>query len=365
MKHRVLFILHLPPPVHGAAMVGKYIHDSRLINSVFDSKFINLALAKDLDDIGKGGWTKLKNFVKRLIEITRMVREEKPTLCYVTPNAKGGAFYKDFIVVILLKFMGQRVVTHYHNKGVIVRQDKLLDNLLYTRFFKHLQVILLAEALYSDVSKYVARKDISICPNGIPTSLNTGNFVRKNAMCINLLFLSNMMEAKGVWDLLEACRLLKERNYTFQCHFVGKWSDIGQGVFKQIRIEKNIDDVTIAHGAKYDEEKEEYMQQADIFILPTHDECFPLVLLEAMEYNLPCISTNEGGISNIIEEGCTGYIVEKKNPQALAEKIAYLIDHPEIRQAMGEAGREKYLKEFTLERFEERMVEVLKNIIST
>lgn len=54
MKPRILFILHLPPPVHGAAMMGQYIHDSKVINERFDCHYINLTTAKTLQDIGKG-----------------------------------------------------------------------------------------------------------------------------------------------------------------------------------------------------------------------------------------------------------------------------------------------------------------------
>ena len=55
MKNSILFVLHLPPPVHGAAMVGKYIKDSKLINSEFGCHYINLTIASSLEDIGKVG----------------------------------------------------------------------------------------------------------------------------------------------------------------------------------------------------------------------------------------------------------------------------------------------------------------------
>lgn len=51
----ILFIMHMPPPVHGAAMVGKYIHDSRVIKEAFDCHYINLTTARDLADIGRVG----------------------------------------------------------------------------------------------------------------------------------------------------------------------------------------------------------------------------------------------------------------------------------------------------------------------
>lgn len=168
MKQKILFIMHMPPPVHGAAMVGQYIHDSKLINDKFDSHCINLTTAKNLQDIGKVGIRKLIDFYALLRKIRRNLKTTNPDLVYVTPNACGGAFYKDYIVVQMIKRMGYQVVVHYHNKGVATRQNSFLDNILYQRFFKGIKVILLSECLYSDVMKYVKREDVFVCPNGIP-----------------------------------------------------------------------------------------------------------------------------------------------------------------------------------------------------
>lgn len=149
-------------------MVGQYIHDSKLINREFDCHYINLTIAKNLQDIGKVGIRKLFDFIKLLKKIRHEVKVVKPQLVYVTPNACGGAFYKDYIVVQMIKRMGYQVVVHYHNKGVATRQNRFLDNILYQRFFKGIKVILLSECLYSDVMKYVKREDVFVCPNGIP-----------------------------------------------------------------------------------------------------------------------------------------------------------------------------------------------------
>lgn len=356
-KEKVFFILHLPPPVHGAAMMGKYIHDSKIINENIVSKYINLTLAKDMQDIGKGGIRKLRDFIMLLMHIRKEVKRFKPELCYVTPNAKGWAFYKDFVVVEMLKVMGQKVVVHYHNKGVAKRQDKLLDNFLYKCFFKNLKVILLAEQLYSDIQKYVARKNVYFCPNGIPEQKERP--VSKEHDGFNILFLSNMMEAKGVWDLVDACKILKDKGRKFKCHFVGKWSDISEKDFKNRINEFGLTDIVCAYGAKYGEEKKQFFEIVDCFILPTHNECFPLVLLEAMEQSIACISTDEGGIKGIIDENVTGFIVTQKSPKELAEKIEILMNNPTLCKEMGKAGRTKFENEFTLEKFENRFRDIL------
>ena len=64
----------MPPPVHGAAMMGKYIYDSKIINETFDCHYFNLTLAKNLEDIGKGGLKKLRDFITQLKDIRKEVK---------------------------------------------------------------------------------------------------------------------------------------------------------------------------------------------------------------------------------------------------------------------------------------------------
>ena len=105
MVPTVLFILHLPPPVHGAAMVGQYIRDSKLINSTFDCHYINLTTAESLQDIGKVGLKKLWRFLMLLITVFRYVRQVKPRLVYITPNYAVVPSIRICVVVQMLKWM--------------------------------------------------------------------------------------------------------------------------------------------------------------------------------------------------------------------------------------------------------------------
>lgn len=372
MKPKILFIMHMPPPVHGAAMVGQYIHDSKLINGEFDCHYINLTTAKNLQDIGKVGMRKLFDFFKLLRKIRHEVKVVKPQLVYVTPNACGGAFYKDFVVVQMLKRLGCQVVVHYHNKGVVTRQDRRLDNALYRRFFKDIKVILLSECLYDDVKKYVKRDDVFVCGNGIP-SASIESFVSApfdtaspEDKIPHLLFLSNLLISKGVVVLLDSLKVLKEKGCRFVCDFVGgETVEMDAAMFQAEVVKRGLEGMVVYHGRKYGKDKEAFLNGADIFVFPTfyHNECFPLVLLEAMQHRLPCVSTTEGGIPGIIDEGKTGFLVPKYNAAILANKIEFLLSDSAMRQRMGEAGREKFEKEFTLEVFEKRIVEIINHCL--
>lgn len=360
MKPTVLFILHLPPPVHGAAMVGKYIHDSKLINDTFDCHYINLTTAKNLQDIGKGGVRKLWKFCRLLARILYSVRTIKPQLVYVTPNACGGAFYKDFVVVQLLKAMGCKVVVHYHNKGVKTRQDRWLDDKLYRRFFRGLKVILLAESLYDDVKKYVRREDVFICPNGIPDTLNHEPVAERHNAVPHILFLSNLLVSKGVIVLLDALKILKDKGYSFVCDFVGgETAEIDARRFAQEVDARGLNQLAVYQGKKYGDEKEKFFEKSDVFVFPTfyHNETFGLVNLEAMQHKLPVISTDEGGIQDVVKEGENGLIAFKENPQSLAACIETLLGDKELREKMGEDGYRKFKDYFTLSAFEQHFVQ--------
>jgi glycosyltransferase involved in cell wall biosynthesis len=81
-----------------------------------------------------------------------------------------------------------------------------------------------------------------------------------------------------------------------------------------------------------------------------------------MQHSLPTTSTFEGGIRSIIDDGKTGFLVPQKDAKALAEKLELLMNNPELRKKMGEAGRAKYEQEFTLKEFEKRLKEILTKI---
>lgn len=364
-KKRILYILHMPPPIHGAAVVGKYIHDSVLINSKFECRYINLAMAGSLEDIGKFSLQKVKMLVELMKEIRKEVKGFKPNLVYVTPNAKGGAFFKEFVIVLVLKGMGCKVVVHYHNKGVSTKQDEWLFNLLYKRFFKDLKVILLGKSLYQDVKKYVKWEDVYICPNGIPEEVrNKKEVVKGDNPLPRLLFLSNLIESKGVIVLLDALKILKDKGYSIICDFVGgETAEIDAKRFDEEVKKRGLNEFAVYQGRIYGNEKNAEIEECDIFVLPTRNDCFPLVILEAMLHGKPVVTTPIGAITDIVENEVTGFIVEQNNSYQLADKIALLIESEELRIRMGEKGQRKFLCEFTLEKFERNMCEILSQLV--
>jgi len=362
---KILFILHFPPPVHGAAMVGKYIKDSAIINSSFNCNYINLSTSTNVAEIGKNGWSKWKRFFEILLEVFKAIKKNKPDLVYLTLTASGLGFFKDAVVVFLVKTFDIKIVYHFHNKGVSKHQHKSIYNFFYKRVFKKAWVILLAPQLYADFKKYVATDKVIYCPNGIPEQPIANVTQKPLNVPPQILFLSNLIESKGVYILLKACKILKVKQLAFRCIFVGGDGDISGEVFQNKVIESNLEDNVFYLGKKFGSDKEQIYSEANIFTLPTYyyKECFPLVLLEAMQHGLPIVSTREGGIPTMIKEDETGYLVDQNNAEELAEKLEHLILNPELSTSMGAKGRERFQNKFTLKIFENKLIKTFEKII--
>ena len=171
---KILFILHYPPPIHGSSLVGGYIKASRIINETFDCRYINLGTSASVEEIGKNPAGKMIRYIRLIWQVKKELIFFRPSLCYLTISSKGAGFYKDALIVFLVRLFGVKPVYHFHNKGVITRQERFFDNILYRFVFRNADVILLSKHLYTDVSKYVPEERVHYCPNGIPDVESAG-----------------------------------------------------------------------------------------------------------------------------------------------------------------------------------------------
>ena len=359
-KPRILFVLHLPPPVHGAGLMGEQVRACVERTDAFGSRFINLSASSTVESVGRIGLNKLL-FMRRLLgEVCRTVREWHPDLVYMTPSATMPGLLKDALVARLVRRKGCKLVLHFHNKGVVSRQDHLLDDGLYRMLFRDASVILLSRLLYPDVRKYVPEERVEYCPNGV--SVPTLVLPSPPAAVPRILFLSNMIRSKGVSVLVDACKALHERGIPFRCSLVGALSADypGDSLVAEIR-EKGLEDCVAYEGPRYGDEKWKAFAEADVFAFPTFypEECFPLVVLEAMGSGLPVVTTTEGALPEMVREGVDGFICPKKDPVALADALERLLSDPDLRARMGECSRARYDALFTREQFEKKMIDIL------
>ena len=347
MKKRILFIVPLPPPVHGSAMMCQYIKNSRLINDTFHCDYVNLSTSRRMDEIGKRSVKKIFRFIGSYFSVLGKLFTHHYDACYLAITCHGMGFLKDAPFVVLCKLFGRKVVIHQHNKGMANDVDRWPYRWLLPLVYRNTTVILLSWKLYPDVKKVVKREQVMICPNGIPDIDQIPH--RQPHTIPHLLFLSNLIESKGVIDLLDACKILKDKGYRFVCNFVGgETKDINAERFNAEVKKRGLDQTVCYLGSKYGESKMKQYADNDMLVFPTCNDCFPLVLLEAMQHGLSVVTTDEGGITDVVLDGVNGLICRKHDSKDLANKIGFLLDNPQVAFDMGRKGKNLYEERFTL-----------------
>ena len=364
-KPRILFITPLPPPVHGSAMVSQYIKDCKELQEELVCDFVNLSTSRNIDEIGKKSLMKYIRFIGAYFITFWKLLTHRYALCYLAITCHGMGFLKDAPFVLLCKLFGRKVVIHQHNKGMSKCVDKQPYKWLLPFVYKNTKVILLSWYLYPDIEKVVKKEQVIICPNGIPELFDEEpQFERKNKVP-HLQFLSNLIPSKGVYVLLDACKILKDKGYKFVCDFVGGESkEITRDVFEKAVEERGLKKYAIYHGPKYGDDKVAFFSNADIFVQPTLNDCFPLTLLEAMQYQLPIVSTHEGAVPDIVKDGKNGFICEREDAAGTATAIEILLGNKEKRTQMGENGYKMFKEGFTLQKFNENFVKTIIGIVS-
>jgi len=94
----------------------------------------------------------------------------------------------------------------------------------------------------------------------------------------------------------------------------------------------------------------ECYRKASIFVLPSYYETGGLSAIEAMAFGLPVVASRTGGLPEVVEDGVTGILVPPGDSKALAEAVVLLLHDPALRRRLGQAGRQRVLDEFTLDR---------------
>jgi glycosyltransferase involved in cell wall biosynthesis len=102
---------------------------------------------------------------------------------------------------------------------------------------------------------------------------------------------------------------------------------------------------------------------ADVVTLPSDIEGLPLVVLEAMAAGRPVVATSVGGIPTAVDDGVTGFLVPPRDPEALARRLSELLADPARADRMGQAGRDRFLAEFTLDRMVERFASLYRELL--
>jgi glycosyltransferase involved in cell wall biosynthesis len=309
------------------------------------------------------------SFIKKQ---NRRITEYELTTCRSFPVINQVKYLRDTYRFIRKEILNQLKIDIVHSHlsypagllGTIIQNRDRIPNVLtehswinkYFRSWIHKKCVLYAlknsscvvavsQALKDDINLYCKRA-VSVIPNVIEVEkFSLSDSAKDNKLDIGILGgMGNYR--KGLDILLKAVSLLKDLDLTVHIGGDGKYL----GTFKEMAEELGVAGKCIFYGGIKPEKVQDFYSKLDIYVLPSRDETFGVVVVEAMACGLPVIATKCGGPQEIITKE-TGLLIEKENPQELAQAVRFVSENlgSYNRKAIRKYAVEKYSPETFVE----------------
>ena len=207
-----------------------------------------------------------------------------------------------------------------------------------------------ADALPSDQTKTIY--------NGVDTDVFTPGSTETRDVPV-IIYTGLLTRRKGVTDLVEASRLLQEQSVSHRLVIVGGRPDEGGAEEEEVRAVATGRERFV--GPIPHEAMPAYLQDADIFCLPSWFEAMPLSILEAMATGLPIVATRVGQVPDVVTDDF-GRLVQPQDPAALASALSEVLRDSDLRDRLGANARASAVRDYSVMTTVSEIVEVIGNV---
>lgn len=220
-------------------------------------------------------------------------------------------------------------------------------------------VIALTDGMKIEINQK-CKRDIVVIPNGIDLDkfrneltssldiLNKGSSANRDH---TIVFVGTLRPIKGVRYLLEAMSIIRLTNPQTKLMIIGDGEE--KEYLQKLTSDLHLNACVSFVGKVPNDEIPKYMKNADLFVLPSLSESFGIVNIEAMASGLPIVSTNVGGLPYLIKDGINGFLVNPRDPAAIAEKSLLILNDMNLKERISQNNlfeAEKYSWDYVIER---------------
>jgi glycosyltransferase involved in cell wall biosynthesis len=298
---------------------------------------LRLIVAHDEGSIPYRLWV----FSRCLLSFLGALVFQQVDVVYIHVSDKGSLLRKAIVASLAFLFR-KPVVMHTHGGGfpeTHKRLPRLARTLLNKVFCKCNAVIVLSESWkeFYAMDCGIRTERIHALINAVEIPEKTIERAERQTETTNILCCSRIRHLKGSFDLIQAFSMLPER-LRCKCDLIMA----GDGEVeeaKRLAIKHGIHDRVQFMGWVDETQREQLIEQADIFTLPSYFEGLPMAILEAMAAGLPIQSTRVGGIPEIVTDGQNGLLVDAGNIDLLKKSLQTLIENRPMRLQLGRQAR--------------------------
>jgi glycosyltransferase involved in cell wall biosynthesis len=325
---------------------------------------LDLADRRGIQHVNKPDLYDVLLFVRQWLKLVGVLIRSCPTVSYLVLSQSTIGVLRDSLLIWPTYLRGSHIVVHLH--GGNFREWFLGRSWLMKTYVKALlrcvtRAIVLGESLKPQFESIIDEKQIAVVPNGIDwTSVDLRQNIPRSGSQFRILHLSTLSHLKGALVLLQAVTFVVHQRKDVEFVFAGPWSHAEDKQWADNFIRQHKLETYVLFSGQVDAtQKRTLFDSADVFVFPgVQQEGQPLVVIEAMAAGLPVIFTDRGCLRDTVLDGEAGLEVPINDPQQLADRILWLLDHPEVFKAMGACARKRYEALYTKERHIERMIDV-------
>lgn len=323
---------------------------------------VRMAFSDDMESVGKFAVKKLWVLFTTVLHIWwARFRYRTPVLYYPPSGPNKVPVLRDIVLLCCTRWIFRKVVFHFHAGGVSGFEPELPAPFrpLFRFAYRKPALAIRTAPQNPEDGKVLGAKRSVVVPNGLEDM--RGTVPERTAgpgEPLTILFTGVLIPSKGVRVLLEAFQRATGQGLDARLRLMGKWGD---ATFEQecraFIAQHGLTDRVEFLGVKRDAEKFSCFAACDIFCFPSYFEAesFGLVLVEAMQFAKPVVSTHWRGIPSVVADGKSGFLVPIQDAAAVADRLLALARDPELRQRMGAEGRRIFERDFTLEVFHRSM----------
>ena len=176
---------------------------------------------------------------------------------------------------------------------------------------------------------------------------------------ISFIFIARLLAEKGIHDYIKAAKIVKVKYPSVKFTVLGAIDKEALGSLKEEELESLVKNNIIEYPGHVSNVSE-WIENSSVFVLPSYyREGVPRSTQEAMAIGRAIITTDVPGCRETVIDGINGFLVPKWNPEALAEKMIYFIEHPEQVRLMGDESYKIAVEKFDAEKVNQRLVNML------
>lgn len=364
-EKRILAVGMLPPPHGGQAIMFDWA--VRRLSEIYSVDVVDIQAQKNIGAVGRLSFNKLlvlASIIRRCLAILLSFRDYD-VLYYCPSGPSGIGLLKDLAILTLLRSRAHRIVYHFHGTGGIahlLNMHPLIVNWARKVMFAPDLTIRCAAVEPNDALLCGSQRDV-ILANGIPDPGAPGEVGERREL--RFCFIGAVTEEKGVLDLVEIARRLREYRSDFVIDLIGEGLDDEIERLDALIAAHGLQRHLVRRGVLLGEQKFAVLRKATLFLFPTYfrAETQPLVVIEAAAVGVPSVASDWRGLRSIVVDGVTGALIPPRSPAAFADKVIELLESGKL-PAMKRAARQHFLENFTQELFLRRLEEIFASLLN-